>query len=200
MSDAGVALVGVAIAVGLAGVVLPVLPGALLVWAAIAAWAIAVGSPTAWAALAAATLLTAAGQVVKYLVPGRRLRDAGVPRQTIVAGVAVAVIGFFVIPVVGFFLGVGVTMWTVWLLSTLLGHTFGGILGDARTYGVDFLLGAFFAVAAVGFWKKAKDASPLVVAVIVAVIVERIVPGPWYILLGALSGSLAGAMRRGRAA
>ena len=101
---------------------------------------------------------------------------------------------------IGFFLGVGVTMWTVWLLSTLLGHAFGGILGDARTYGVDFLLGAFFAVAAVGFWKKAKDVSPLIVAVVVAVIVERIVPGPWYILLGALSGSLAGAICRGRAA
>jgi uncharacterized protein len=105
VSDAGVALVGVAIAAGIAGVVLPVLPGALLVWAAIAVWAIAAGSATAWAVLAAATLLIAAGQIVKYLVPGRRLRDAGVPRQTILAGVVVAVVGFFVIPVVGFFLG-----------------------------------------------------------------------------------------------
>jgi uncharacterized protein len=75
------------------------------VWAAIAVWAIAAGSATAWAVLAAATLLIAAGQIVKYLVPGRRLRDAGVPRQTILAGVVVAVVGFFVIPVVGFFLG-----------------------------------------------------------------------------------------------
>jgi hypothetical protein len=42
---------------------------------------------------------------VKVLVPGRRLRDAGVPRQSIVAGLVVAVAGFFLIPVVGFFLG-----------------------------------------------------------------------------------------------
>jgi predicted branched-subunit amino acid permease len=101
---------------------------------------------------------------------------------------------------IGFFTGVGVTMWTVWLLSTLLGHAFGGVLGDARAFGVDFLLGAFFATAAVGFWKKAKDLSPLVVAVVVAVIVEKTVPGPWYILLGALAGSLAGTFRRVRAA
>jgi predicted branched-subunit amino acid permease len=101
---------------------------------------------------------------------------------------------------IGFFLGLGATMWTVWFLSTLLGHAFGGILGDARTFGVDFLLGAFFAVAAVGFWKRAKDVSPLVVAVVAAIIIEKTVPGPWYILLGALAGSLAGAMRRGRAA
>jgi uncharacterized protein len=105
VSDPAVVLVGLAIAVGIVGVVLPVLPGALLVWVAIAVWAVAVGSTTGWAAFAAATLLIAGGQLVKLLVPGRRLRDAGVPRQSIVAGLVVAAIGFFVIPVVGFFLG-----------------------------------------------------------------------------------------------
>jgi uncharacterized protein YqgC (DUF456 family) len=105
VSDAGVVIVGLAIAVGIVGVVLPVLPGALLVWAAIAVWAIAVGSTTGWAALVAATLLIGGGQLVKYLVPGRRLRDAGVPRQSIVAGLVAAAVGFFVIPVVGFFVG-----------------------------------------------------------------------------------------------
>ena len=79
MSDLGVVLVGLAIAGGIAGVLLPVLPGALLVWAAIAVWAFAVSSTTGWAAFAVATLLIGGGQVVKYLVPGRRLRDAGVP-------------------------------------------------------------------------------------------------------------------------
>ena len=42
---------------------------------------------------------------MKVLVPGRRLRDAGVPRQSIVAGLVLAVVGFFVIPFVGFFIG-----------------------------------------------------------------------------------------------
>src|SRR3954452_13504859 len=105
MGDLGVVGVGLAIAVGIVGVVLPVLPGALLVWAAIAVWAVVVGSTTGWAVLAAATLLIAGGQLVKLLVPGRRLRDAGVPRRSIVAGLVVAAVGFFVIPVVGFFIG-----------------------------------------------------------------------------------------------
>jgi hypothetical protein len=105
MSDAGTVIVGLAIAVGIAGVVLPVVPGALLVWAAITVWALAVGSTTAYAALAAATVLLGGAQVVKLLVPGRRLLNAGVPRRSIVAGIALAGIGFFVIPVVGFFVG-----------------------------------------------------------------------------------------------
>jgi len=105
MSEAGIVIVGLAIAVGIAGVLLPVVPGALLVWAAITVWALVVGSTTAFAALAAATVLLGGAQVVKLLVPGRRLLNAGVPRRSIVAGIALAVIGFFAIPVVGFFVG-----------------------------------------------------------------------------------------------
>ena len=105
MSDLGLVVVGLAIAAGIVGVVVPVLPGALLAWAAIAVWAIAVGSATGWAVLAVATLLIGGAQVVKVLVPGRRLRDAGVPRQSIAAGLVLAVVGFFVIPFVGLFIG-----------------------------------------------------------------------------------------------
>jgi uncharacterized protein len=105
MSDLGHVAVGLAIATGIVGVVLPVLPGALLVWAAIAVWALAVGSTTAVAVLVVATLLIGGAQVVKLLVPGRRLRDAGVPRRSILAGLLLAAVGFFVVPVVGFFVG-----------------------------------------------------------------------------------------------
>jgi uncharacterized protein len=105
VSDLGLIVVGLAIAAGLVGIVVPVLPGALLVWAAIAVWAVAVGGATAWAVLGIATLAIGGAQIVKVLVPGRRLRDAGVPRRSIVAGVVLAVVGFFLIPVVGFFVG-----------------------------------------------------------------------------------------------
>ena len=105
MSDLGLVVVGVAIATGIVGIVVPVLPGALLAWAAIAVWALAVGSATAWAVLAIATLMIGGAQVVKVLVPGRRLRDAGVSRRSIAVGVMLAVVGFFVIPVVGLFIG-----------------------------------------------------------------------------------------------
>jgi uncharacterized protein YqgC (DUF456 family) len=105
VSDLGVVVVGLTIAVGIVGVVVPVLPGALLVWLAIAVWAVAVGSATAWAVLAAATVVIAGAQVVKLLVPARRLRTAGVPRRSIVAGMVLGAVGFFVIPVVGFFVG-----------------------------------------------------------------------------------------------
>jgi uncharacterized protein YqgC (DUF456 family) len=105
MSALGLVVVGLAIATGIVGVVVPVLPGALLVWAAIAVWALAVGTATSWGVLAGATVVIGGAQLLKLLVPGRRLRDAGVPRQSILAGLALGAVGFFVIPVVGFFLG-----------------------------------------------------------------------------------------------
>src|SRR4051794_23660844 len=105
MSDLGTAVVGLAIAVGIAGVVIPVVPGALLVWAAITVWALAIGSTTAFAVLAAVTVLIGGAQVVKLLVPGRRLVNAGVPRRSIFAGMALGAVGFFAIPIVGFFVG-----------------------------------------------------------------------------------------------
>ena len=105
MSDVGLIVVGLAIATGIVGIVVPVLPGAVLVWAAIAVWAVVVGGVKAWVVLGVATVLIGGAQVVKLVVPGRRLRAAGVPRQSIVAGVVLAVVGFFLIPVVGLFVG-----------------------------------------------------------------------------------------------
>jgi uncharacterized protein YqgC (DUF456 family) len=101
----GLVLVGVAILAGLLGVLLPVVPGLLLCWAAVLVWALVDRTAAAWAVLAVATVLFAASQVVKYLVPGRRLRSAGVPWGSLAAGGVLAVVGFFLIPVVGAVLG-----------------------------------------------------------------------------------------------
>jgi len=98
-------LVALAILVGLVGVVVPVLPGLVLVFGAVLVWALESRSLTGWVVLAVVALLFAVGQVAKYLLPGRRLREAGVPASTMLAGGALGVVGFFVIPVVGVFLG-----------------------------------------------------------------------------------------------
>lgn len=98
-------LVGLAIVVGLAGVIVPVLPGTSLILAAVLVWAITHGTATAWVVFAVVTTLLVAGGIVKYAVPGRGLKAAGVPQRTILLGTALGVVGFFVVPVVGLFLG-----------------------------------------------------------------------------------------------
>jgi uncharacterized protein len=98
-------LVGVAIAVGLIGILVPVLPGSALILVAILLWALELGSATGWAVFAVAAAFLVVGTVVKYVVPGRQLKEAGIPASTQWTGVALAVPGFFVIPVVGAFVG-----------------------------------------------------------------------------------------------
>lgn len=98
-------LVALAIAVGLVGILVPVLPGSILVLAAILVWAWELGDATAWAVFAVAAVLLVAGGVVKYLVPNRRLKDAGIPASTQWIGAGLGIVGFFVIPVVGLLVG-----------------------------------------------------------------------------------------------
>ena len=110
----------VLIVVGIAGVLVPVLPGLLLVLAGIAVWAVPRNDTVGWSVLGIATLIVVLGTVAKYLLPGRRLREAGVPFRTLALGGVLGLIGFFVIPVVGLFLG--------FVLGVYLGEL--GRLGD----------------------------------------------------------------------
>lgn len=102
---------GLMMLVGLAGIVLPVLPGPLLIVGGVAVWAVPRGDAVGWWGLGIAVLVTVAGQVAKYLLPGRRLKAAGVPTRTLFAGLVLGVVGFFVVPVVGLFLGFVLGVW-----------------------------------------------------------------------------------------
>ncbi len=94
-------LVAVMMLVGTVGIVVPVLPGLFLVWAATLLWAIEVHSTAGWVVFAIATLLYAVGIVAQYLLPGRRMKRAGVDSRFVAVALVVAVVGFFVIPVIG---------------------------------------------------------------------------------------------------
>jgi uncharacterized protein YqgC (DUF456 family) len=98
-------IAGILVAAGLVGIVVAVLPGLLLVVAGIAVWAISRADAIGWTVLAVAVGIAALGTVAKYLLPGRSLKAAGVPNRTLIAGAVLGVVGFFVIPVIGLFLG-----------------------------------------------------------------------------------------------
>ena len=96
------------IVIGLLGIVIPVLPGLLLVLGGVLLWAALTGTPLAWCLFALSALVAVAGWTMQYLLPGRRMKERGVPTSTLFLGVVAAVVGFFVIPVVGallFFVG-----------------------------------------------------------------------------------------------
>jgi uncharacterized protein YqgC (DUF456 family) len=98
-------VVGLIMAVGLVGIVVPLLPGLLLVWAAVVIWAAQSQSSAGWVVLGIATILAVSGSLLQYVLPGRRMARAGVTTSSTVAGVVLGIAGFFVIPLVGAFVG-----------------------------------------------------------------------------------------------
>jgi uncharacterized protein YqgC (DUF456 family) len=98
-------VVGLVILVGLIGVVVQVLPGALIILAAIVVWAVVTGGGWAWATVAIAVVAVGVSAVGKYVLAGRHLKRSEVPSSTLVWGGVAGVVGFFVIPVVGLLVG-----------------------------------------------------------------------------------------------
>jgi uncharacterized protein YqgC (DUF456 family) len=99
-------LCALAIIIGVFGVLLPLLPGLILCWAAALVWGFAVADGwVRWVVVLVATLVAVLGTVVKYAWPGRNLKRSGVPNRTLLLGGVLGIVGFFVIPVVGVVIG-----------------------------------------------------------------------------------------------
>jgi len=140
------------IAVGLVGIIVPVLPGSILVVAGVLGWAVAEGGATAWTVFAVATALVVAGTVVKYVVPGRNLQVAGIPATTQWAGVAAGVVGFFVVPVVGLFLGFVLGVYLAELVRVGSARAWPSTVHSLKAVGLSIVIELAAAVAATWVW------------------------------------------------
>ncbi|WP_286930113.1 MULTISPECIES: DUF456 domain-containing protein [Aeromicrobium] len=98
-------LVALAILAGLVGAAVQVIPGGLVVGTSVFVWGAVTGGTLGWSVAAVAVVLTVAALVLKYLLAGRYLKARGVPNRSLLVGAVLGIIGFFVIPFVGLFIG-----------------------------------------------------------------------------------------------
>ncbi|BAS11554.1 hypothetical protein AHiyo4_49760 [Arthrobacter sp. Hiyo4] len=95
-------LCGLAILVGVAGTIIPILPGSFLIGLSLLAWAIWGGAgTTGWVVFAVGMVFVLAGMAASAVLTGRKLRQHSIPSRSVVIGLAAGVAGMFVIPVVG---------------------------------------------------------------------------------------------------
>jgi uncharacterized protein len=112
-------LVALAIAVGIAGTVLPVLPGLVLVWVATLVYGLATGfGAVGWTAFAAISLLGVVGVVVGLVLAHPAAGASGAARTSVWLGFGLGVVGFFVVPVVGLPLGMVLGLYSAELART----------------------------------------------------------------------------------
>ena len=152
MGTGGIIGVALAIAVGIIGIVVPLLPGTLLVFAAIAVWAIVENNVTGWVTLGVVAALLGVATLIKYTWPMKRMRANDVRTLSLAAGAVLGIIGFFVIPVIGLVIGFVLGVYLAELSTrgdqrVAWTSTKHAVKGVALSMGVE-LAGALFATVA----------------------------------------------------
>lgn len=99
-------LCAIALAVSLAGIIVPVLPGSFLGLLALLEWALFGGAGWGgWLVFAIGGVLLAGGMASSAFLTGRRLKQRSIPNRSVVVGAVLAIVGMFLVPVVGLVLG-----------------------------------------------------------------------------------------------
>lgn len=93
----------------------------------------------------------------------------------------------------GFLFGAAATCWVVWVLSTAPGFWLGSAVDPFR-FGLDMVMPAFFIAMLVSLWQGPRKAVGWAVGGVVAIAADFAFGGFWYVLLGALAGSVAGGL------
>lgn len=95
--------------------------------------------------------------------------------------------------------GAGLLSWVAWVAATAPGFLAGALVAEPRRFALDLVMPIFFAAMAVPLWRGAGPSGlPWVVAGIVALAVQHLVPGYAFIVAGALAGALTGGLARAR--
>lgn len=157
MDPAVTVIVVLLMLVGLAGVVIPVMPGLLLIWLASVGTTLWMGADASgWLVACLLTLLFVAGTAATIWLPARRGRRGGAPASSLVAAAVGAVVGLVTIPVVGLLFGACAGF--VLAEHRRLGdwrRARASLVGVIRAYGVGVVMELFIGVAMIGVWAVA---------------------------------------------
>ena len=147
-------LCGLALAVSVAGTVIPVLPGSILGLAALLAWALFGGAGWGgWIVFALGGVLFAAGMAASAVLAGRRLRERQIPNRSVLAGAVLAIVGMFLIPVVGLIVGFAAgLLLSEWQRTRHLHGAASSAWAALKATGLGILVEFGFACTAVTVW------------------------------------------------
>ena len=94
---ASIVLPGLLVIVGLLGVIIPVIPGLIVALIGVLIWALDLSTTAGWVVFGLCVAIYGCGLVAQFLIPGKRMKAAGISNLTLFLGVAVGIIGFFVV-------------------------------------------------------------------------------------------------------
>jgi len=92
-----------------------------------------------------------------------------------------------------YFLGAGIALYINWIIATAPGYLAGASVGDPQRFGLDLVMPAYFVAMLVPMWRGVRRSWGIIVGAAVALVTEYVFGGFWYVLAGAIAGSIAGA-------
>jgi 4-azaleucine resistance transporter AzlC len=93
-----------------------------------------------------------------------------------------------------YYFGIGLTLYVLWSVSTLMGAVLGGLIPDPARFGLDFAFPAIFICLITGFVKDWKALPVILAAGGTAMAVHAAVPGMWFVMAGGLAGIVVAAV------
>lgn len=90
------------------------------------------------------------------------------------------------------YLGAGLALWVIWVATVIPGYLAGAFLSDPRRFGFDLMLPVFFSAMLIPLWRGARRAIGWAVAGLAALVAAQFISGYWFIVIGAVAGSIVG--------
>jgi len=90
------------------------------------------------------------------------------------------------------YVGAGLVLWAIWVAAAIPGYLLGAVFADPARFGFDLMLPIFFTAMLVQLWRGARRAIGWTIAGAVALAASWLLPGWWFIVIGAIAGSIAG--------
>jgi predicted branched-subunit amino acid permease len=88
--------------------------------------------------------------------------------------------------------GAGLALWALWTAAVVPGYLLGAFITDPARFGFDLTLPIFFVAMLVGLWRGRRRAIGWAVAGVVALAAAQLLAGWWFIVIGAVVGSIVG--------
>ncbi len=92
----------------------------------------------------------------------------------------------------GLFFGAGAMLFIAWQSAVAAGYLLGALIADPRQVGLDLVMPVFFAAMLVPLWRGPRPALAWAAAGGVALGVQHFIGGWWFIVAGAIAGSVFG--------
>ena len=147
-------VIGLVMIVGLAGTVVPVLPGLVVLWTAGLTYGFLVGfGPIGIGIMVAFTTILGLSVAKSFLLPRRMAEGNDVSIWAQLAAIAGAIVGFFVVPIIGVVLGALVGLFLAeWIKHRRIGPAWEGTKAVGKAFGLSALIDVGLGLVMFALW------------------------------------------------